>query len=120
MSHPKDHRPSPSDRRHYTRFSGKGLVASISATLVEVIDISMGGAKIAAGFPNHTQDITFILIPRVGKKLMLNDGVRGTGTIVKTDADAVSIQFNRVSYNLAKLIVRHTSEALGVQPFMVK
>jgi hypothetical protein len=109
-----------SDRRHHPRYAGPGLMANIGGRLVNVIDISVGGARLEKGFAMAKGPVSFVLIPRVGSKLILNEGVKVTGTVAHEDDQSVGIVFIAATYALSKLIVRHASKLLKVEPHMVK
>lgn len=114
------HRPPPDDRRSFGRFEGKGLVAIVNGAVVDVLDISLSGAKLAAGFAVGAREVSITLIARDDRALMLNESVPAAAVIVRTDDHAVSIRFTRLTYTLAKMIIRHTAALSGVTPHMVK
>lgn len=116
----RQHRPTPPDRRSFNRFAVQGLAVRVNGQFVQVIDISLSGMRVDAGFPRQGRTAQFVLIPTVGTSLMVNDGIHGHGEIVHSEGESATIKFNSVTYSLVKMIVRHTSERLGVKPFIVK
>lgn len=120
--HPaKRHRSPPADRRHFSRFKGNGLMAMVNGALVEIQDISLSGARLEAGFAAHDNaQVTLKLIPRQGSKLALNESIQAEAVVVRHDAESISVHFTRVSYALARMIIRHTSDRLGIAPFLLK
>jgi len=108
------------DRRGYPRVPGNQLMARIGTQLVEVLDVSIGGVKLARTFEPLLGPLSLTLFPRAGEKLDLNRGVRVSGSVIRVDAKAVAVDFAATSYALAKLVVWHASGKLGATPHLVK
>jgi len=110
------------DRRRYARVNDCGLSANINGRLVEVLDISLSGVRVEAGFPDKGENVKFTLIPRTDRQLFVNQSMAVSGRIVRTitSPEAVAIRFDRVSYSLAKLIIGVVAARTGVEPFLFK
>lgn len=112
--------PPPAERRKFPRVPGNGLMANANGKLIEVIDISFGGMKLGTPLEVTERVQSFTLIPRDGDKLALNESVRVSGTVIRSDDQYAVVKFSTVTMALSKLIVRRTSEKLGVAPYYVK
>ncbi len=110
----------PADRRRHSRHEGSGLMANINGKLVDIIDLGFGGVRLMRDFSWDQPLLDFQIIRRTNRKLHLNEAVRVTGRVIGATDTQVRIEFDRVAYALAKLIVRTTSSHLGVTPFLVK
>lgn len=110
----------PPERRRHNRVQGEGLMANVNGKLVDVLDISFGGVRLAHGFSWEKPHISFQIIRRTNRTLHLNESLRVGGRIVEVTDTSVRIQFDRVMYALVKLIVHTKSKALGVTPHLVK
>jgi hypothetical protein len=120
MTDLKCHRTDQSDRRQFNRFDGHGLVAMIGGSLIDVIDVSLTGLRLASCPAKGHGAFDFTLYARTGSKLDLNRGVRVAGTVIRGDDGAIAVHFTRFTYSLAKMIIRHTGATLGVAPHMVR
>jgi len=95
-------------------------MARIGDKLVEVIDLSNTGIKLARSFAPADGPMAFTLFRRNGSALEINKSVKVTGRVVRQDEATVAIDFLANSYALAKLVVWHAGGKLGVAPHMVK
>ena len=109
-----------SERRVHPRQPGNGLMARVGDKLVEVLDMSVTGIKLARSFSPVDGPMAFTLIRRHGATLEINKGVSVTGQVVRLEQGTVAIDFLANSYALAKLAVWHAAGKLGVAPHMVK
>lgn len=108
------------DRRMATRFDGRGLMANVGGVLVDVLDISIGGAKVARRIAPPTKVTVIVLYRRDGNRIDLNGAVSVTGSVVHADAAAIHFRFETATFALSKLIVAHASKQLGVAPYSVR
>lgn len=114
------HRSAPPDRRQHNRFIGHGLVANVAGRLAEILDVSLTGVRLAGELPHHGGPLPLTIIPRHHKALALNSSIQTFARVVRTVDGDTHLRFERVTYSLVKLIVQHTSERLGVAPYLVK
>jgi len=108
------------ERRRATRFDGRGLIANLAGTLVDLHDISVGGARMDRKSSPADDNVTLVLYRREGSRINVNGSVRVTATIVHQDEGAVRVRFDSASFALSKLIVEHAAKQLGATPFAVK
>ncbi|CAA7611736.1 hypothetical protein MCP1_10178 [Candidatus Terasakiella magnetica] len=108
------------DRRMATRFDGRGLMANIGGILMDLSDISIGGARIARLIDPPKTPVLITLYPREGNRLILNASVSVTGTVVHADQTCLRVRFDTTTFALSKLIVQHAARKLGVMPHTVK
>ena len=109
-----------SDRRKATRFDGPGLVANINGMLVDVRNISVGGAKVARLITPPKGDISIALLQRGEHRLDLTGSVSVTGSVVHVGKDSIHLRFETATFALSKMIVAHAGRLLGITPYSVK
>lgn len=106
------------DRRFDDRHPGTGLVARIHDLEIEVLDVSIGGIKIArpsglVAFPSAKFD--FVLVSTHWPDMK---PANGAGTVRALGKDWVALQFVRPSYNLMKCVSRHVAGLVwGDKPY---
>ncbi len=106
------------DRRYDDRHPGTGLVAHIDGIEIDVLDVSIGGMKIAHPptriFQVHNQ-VGFVLVSTHWPSMR---PAEGRGQVRATTRDWVAIQFVNPNYNLMKCVSRHVGTLLwGSQPY---
>lgn len=109
---------SKNDRRFDDRHPGTGLVARIGGQEIEVLDVSIGGLKIASpkGLKTWRGDaLDFVLISTHWPDMKQPAG-RG---VVRALTDTwIALQFDRPSYDLMKCVSRHVATLLwGDRPY---
>lgn len=108
------------DRRQYHRFEQHGLVVRIGTTLHQVHDVSVGGIRVEAlSLPAGTE-VVMTLIPREGAELELAEAMTVRGHVVGHVKNSARICFDGISYNLAKVLIRHLARRHGVEPYILK
>lgn len=96
-------------------------MANVGGCLVDVVNVSLSGICLASrALGDEGVSVKFVLYPRHGRSLSLNEGVHITGSIMGVSSEGVRIKFDRVTYSLVKLIIKHAGSQLGVVPFLVK
>ncbi len=110
---------SASDRRQALRFDGRGLLAHVAGTLVDLHDISVGGVKITmpARMPEGAMAIT--LYPHDGLWIDFDAAIEVKGTLVAREAEALRIRFDDETEALSRLIVRHANRRQRFVPRLV-
>lgn len=108
------------DRRLFPRFPAADLMANIGGKLVEVEDISLGGLRVHAVMDIAQPPVTLTLYPRVGDKLLLNEGVTASGVWVGCYGQSMGLRFVRTTMPLSKLVLRQAAKLLGVEPYLLK
>ena len=114
------------ERRKFPRYSAVNLMADIDGQMFAVTDISLGGLRLAGDIGETFEDgesrrtLTFSL------RLMADDqtgeaqAVRANGLVVGRYDDATAIKFQSATMPLMKIVVRHASLELGVEPYFLK
>ena len=87
------HRAAQADRRRFNRFDGHGLVAIINGGLINVVDVSLTGLKLASAPAKGPGSVDFTLYARHGSKLDLNGGVRVKGEVLRGEGDCTAVTF---------------------------
>jgi len=106
------------DRRYDDRHPGTGLIAHIEDYQVEVLDVSIGGLKLArpAGKLYQLQNkLEFQLVSTHWPEML---PASGHGVVRALTADWIAVQFVRPTYNLMKCVSRHVGTLLwGQKPY---
>ena len=112
------HRKANLDRRYDDRHPGTGLRARIEDCEVEVVDVSIGGVKIALP-PNRVYQIQnkveFVLVSTHWPDMA---PAPGRGVVRAATRDWIAVQFVNPTYNLMKCVSRHVGTLLwGNKPY---
>lgn len=109
---------SSKDRRFDDRHPGTGLVADISGERIEVLDVSIGGMKIAIpkGFKTYRGDMVVFVVQSTHWPDM--KPASGKGVVRAMTSGWIALQFERPSYDLMKCVSRHVAGLIwGDKPY---
>ena len=106
------------DRRYDDRHPGTGLIARIEDYEVEVLDVSIGGLKLARPEGKLFQlqnKLDFVLVSTHWPEMA---PAPGRGVVRALTHDWLAVQFTRPTYNLMKCVSRHVGTLLwGQKPY---
>ncbi|MGE5548792.1 MAG: PilZ domain-containing protein [Solirubrobacterales bacterium] len=106
------------DRRFDDRHPGTGLVALCADQQVEVLDVSIGGLKIAhpKGLKTYKGDMMEFVLQSTHWPDM--KPASGKGVVRALTNGWIALQFERPSYDLMKCVSRHVATLLwGDRPY---
>ncbi|MDA8231870.1 MAG: PilZ domain-containing protein [Magnetospirillum sp.] len=106
------------DRRYDDRHPGTGLRARIAGREVEVLDVSIGGMKLA-----RDEETAYQIQNRISFELVSTHwpdmaAAPGRAVVRAVGRDWVAVQFLSPTYNLMKCVSRHVGTLLwGHRPY---
>ncbi len=109
------------ERRQLHRYPGTGLVARFGDRVVEVLDISLGGLRLAPGYDVGAGEVRF-RIARRGSGRPEPDSLGASATAVKAAAtgNGQHLRFVGMNYPLARLVIGHIAAVSGVSPYIFR
>lgn len=106
------------DRRYDDRHPGTGLVAHLDGLEMDVLDVSIGGMKIAQTGGRIFQiqnQVSFVLVSTHWPSMR---PAEGRGLVRAVHRDWVAVQFVNPNYDLMKCVSRHVGTLLwGHRPY---
>jgi hypothetical protein len=96
------------EHRKFRRYTGEGFVVQIGQDIVEAMNISVAGIRVARppAWASRRQ-VEFRLVPRIDTFLDMHQAVPVTGHVVGEGADHLRIAFASVNSALATIIGCH-------------
>jgi len=112
-----------SERRRLHRHSGTGLIARMGDSVAEVLDISLGGVRLAFVRDLGRGELQF----RIVKASPLGEGpdyrrlgAPATAVVVARGEHDLHLRFVGMNYPLAQLIIAHIAAVSGVSPYIFR
>lgn len=97
-----------SERRHYTRYAGDGLMVWVDGRIYPAIDVSLGGVRLSGVQPvKRGAVVSLKLIPCHGEVMMLGLAAAAQGQVLAAGPSGTRLAFVSPRYSLAKTVVRH-------------
>ena len=116
------------ERRRLQRHSGTGLVARFGDGVAEVLDISLGGIRLAlsgdcgrAATTGQGEAVSFLIAnPGAPRHRPGAQGVSATAVVVEAGEHDLHLRFVGMTYPLAQVIIAHIASVSGVSPYIFR
>lgn len=109
--------PRANERRHHRRFHNPDLSLTIDGREAKVLDLSVGGVRVAASGLSAGRPVAVILTCRLGTETR---SAQALGQVVASADGHASIAFTAPTYALMHFVVHFLAHRHGVEPHLFR